>query len=297
MSDLAGVAGERRFGGAGDYDRPACCDDQQRVLDATSGPTGLRLDEVLERCPGLTGSGLSARRDGGAGVRGRVHVRLLDGFEVLVNGTPQPAGRWTKRYAAALVKLLAISPGGRLHRDRVVDALWPDAAMDAALPRLHKAAHYARRELGDRHAVVLRDQVVALFPLARLEVDAITFEVAADRALSTKPISAPACDDALKLAGDLLPHDLDEWWLDEPRDRLRLRVQQLLRGARRWQDLLRMDPANEEAHVELLREAVALGDRTNGLRRFVLMERALGAEFGISPGREATALLQRLVAS
>jgi DNA-binding SARP family transcriptional activator len=169
--------------------------------------------------------------------------------------------------------------------------------MDAALPRLHKAAHYARRELGDRHAVVLRDQVVTLLPHARLEVDAITFEVAADAALSTKPLSAPACDDALRLAGELLPDDLAEGWLDEPRARVRLRVEQLLRGARRWQDLLRMDPANEEAHVELLREAVASGDRTNGLRRYVQLERVLGAELGISPGREATALLQRLVAS
>ena len=254
----------------------------------------------VSRCSGLTARGPGADRGGSdrrADVTDRVSVRLLDGFEVLVEGTPKPAGRWTKRYAAALVKLLALSPRGRLHRDRVVDVLWPDSTLDAALPRLHKAAHYARRELGDRNAVVLRDQVVALFPHASLEVDAIAFEAAADAALSMKPLSRAACDDALKLAGDLLPDDLAEWWLDEPRERLRLRVEQLLRGARRWQDLLRMDPANEEAHVELLREAVASGDRTNGLRRFILMERALDAELGISPGREATALLQRLVAS
>jgi DNA-binding SARP family transcriptional activator len=224
-------------------------------------------------------------------------VRLLDGFNVLVNGRPKPAGRWTKRYAAALVKVLALSPRGRLHRDRVVDALWPDATLDIALPRLHKAAHYARRDLGDRHAVVLQDQVVALFPHARLEVDAITFEAAAGIALSTKPVSPAACDSALKLAGELLPEDLAEWWLDEPRERLRLRVGQLLREARRWEDLLRVDPAHEEAHVELLREAVVSGDRTNALRRFARMERALSTELGISPGREAMALRDRLVAS
>jgi DNA-binding SARP family transcriptional activator len=224
-------------------------------------------------------------------------VRLLDGFGVLVNGTPKPPERWTKRYAATLVKLLALSPRGRLHRDRVVDALWPDATLNVALPRLHKAAHYARRDLGDRHAVVLRDQVVALFPQARLEVDAITFEAAADAAISTKPISPAACDVALSLAGELLPEDLAEWWLDEPRERLRLRVGQLLRGARRWEDLLRLDPANEGAHVELLREALVSGDRTNALRRFALMERTLRAELGISPGLEAMALRERLVAS
>ena len=140
--------------------------------------------------------------DVGADVLGHVHVRLLDGFGVLVNGTPEPTGRWTKRYAAAVVKVLALSPRGRLHRDRIVDAQWPVATLDVALPRLHKGAPYARRDW-EPPAMVLRDQVVALFPHARLEVDSITFEVAADVALSTKPLSPPACDDALKPAGEL----------------------------------------------------------------------------------------------
>jgi DNA-binding SARP family transcriptional activator len=228
----------------------------------------------------------------------RVQVRLLGGFTVLVNGAPKPTGRWTRRQAAALVKRLALSPGGRLHRDRVVDALWPDATLDVALPRLHKAAHYARRDLGDRDAVVLRDEVVALFPHARLEVDAITFEAAADAALAAKPVSPEACANVLKLAGgELLPEDLAEWWLDEPRERLRLRAAELLRGARRWADLLRVDPANEVAHVEFFREAVVSGDRTNALRRFARMEQVLGTEFGIAPGPEAIALRQRLLVS
>jgi DNA-binding SARP family transcriptional activator len=227
----------------------------------------------------------------------RVQVRLLGGFTVLVNGAPKPTGRWTRRQAAALVKRLALSPGGRLHRDRVVDALWPNVTLDVALPRLHKAAHYARRDLGDRDAVVLRDEVVALFPYATLEVDAITFEAAADAALAAKPVSPEACANVLKLAGELLPEDLAEWWLEEPRERLRLRAAQLLRGARRWADLLRVDPANEEAHVALLREAVVSGDRTNAFRRYARMEQVLGTEFGISPGREAIALRQRLLVS
>ncbi|HEU4541339.1 MAG TPA: hypothetical protein VFR23_09450 [Jiangellaceae bacterium] len=52
---------------------------------------------------------------------------------------------------------------------------------------MHKDAHYARRDLGDRDAVVLRGEVVALFPNATLEVDAVTFEAAADAALAHGP--------------------------------------------------------------------------------------------------------------
>jgi DNA-binding SARP family transcriptional activator len=224
-----------------------------------------------------------------------VEVQLLGGFTVLVQGIPTPAGAWSRRHAAALVKLLALSPGGRLHRDRVVDTLWPDLTVDLALPRLHKAAHYARRELGNRDGIVLRGEVVALFPGATLEVDAVTFEAAADAALGTRPVSPDECARALKLAGDLLPDDLGEPWLDEPRERLRLRVVQLLRGTRRWEDLLRVDPMDEQAHVELLREAVAAGDRTSALRRYARMERVLQEELGISPSAEAIALRQRVL--
>jgi DNA-binding SARP family transcriptional activator len=65
-----------------------------------------------------------------------VEVRLLGGFAVTVDGTCIPADSWRRRSAAALVKLLALAPDGRLHRDRVVDALWPDLTLDLALPRL-----------------------------------------------------------------------------------------------------------------------------------------------------------------
>ena len=223
-------------------------------------------------------------------------MRLLGGFTVLVGGTPVPASRWSRRHASALVKLLALSPRGRLHRDRVVDALWPELTVDVALPRLHKAAHYARRALGDRDAIVLKGEVVALFPDAALEVDAVAFEAAADAALEAEPVSPEDCTKARQLGGELLPDDLAESWLDEPRERLRVRVEQLLRGARRWEDLLRLDPANEEAHVELLREAVVAGDRTNALRRYARMEQALLSELGITPGSEAVALRERLLA-
>ena len=54
-----------------------------------------------------------------------VHVSLLGGFFVAVNGQPVP-DRWRLRKAQTLVKLLALAPGHRLHREVVVDRLWPD---------------------------------------------------------------------------------------------------------------------------------------------------------------------------
>ena len=103
-----------------------------------------------------------------------VRIRLLGGFEVQVDGVPVPSQAWSRRNAASLVKLLALADDRRLHREQVVEALWPGTPWEAAAPRLHKAAHYARRALGDEPgAVVLRNEVVALLPDAEVSVDLV----------------------------------------------------------------------------------------------------------------------------
>ena len=81
-----------------------------------------------------------------------VQVRLLGGFEVVREGVPVAADAWVRRQAAQLVELLALSRDRRLHREQVVDALWPGLSWEVAGPRLHKAAHFARRALDDQGA-------------------------------------------------------------------------------------------------------------------------------------------------
>jgi DNA-binding SARP family transcriptional activator len=223
----------------------------------------------------------------------RVEVGLLGGFAVSIDGVAVPAERWHRRQVAALVKLLALAPRARMHRDRVTDALWPDVGLDAALPRLYKAAHFARQALDSRDAVVVRDETVAMFPGAVLSVDVAAFEAAADAALTR---AGGAYDDAIGLyRGELLPDDLNEAWSEAPRRRLRMRYEQLLRGAGRWPELLALNPSDEQAHVELLRGAVLAGDRAAALRRYGEMERVLGDELGIAPGPEAVALRERIL--
>ncbi len=227
----------------------------------------------------------------------RVEIGLMGTSTVGIDGVQLPPDRWHRRNAAALVKLLALQPRMRLHRDRVIDALWPDVDLGDAVPRLHKAAHFARQMLGSREAVVLKDEAVALFPGAMVQVDVAAFDAAADAALTRGTPSATACTTAISLyRGELLPEDLNEPWSEEPRNRLRSRYEQLLRGAGRWQDLLDIDPADEQAHVELLREAVVAGDRWIALRRYDEMERLLCTELGIAPSPEAVALRERALA-
>ncbi len=115
----------------------------------------------------------------------RVEIRLLGGFDVLLDGKPVVADAWTRPQAATLVKVLALAPGRRLHREQLIDRLWPELAIAEAAPRLHKLAHYARRALGNnRAAVVLRGETVTLLPDAEVVVDVDAFERAAEQALA-----------------------------------------------------------------------------------------------------------------
>ena len=74
------------------------------------------------------------------------------------------------------MKLLALAPGRRLHREQVIDALWPDLPPTPPRPRLHKAAHYARRALGAPDAVRAaqrRGRRCCPAPTVRVDVDRV----------------------------------------------------------------------------------------------------------------------------
>ncbi len=53
-------------------------------------------------------------------------VQLLGGFRVLVDGQPVPDAAWRQKRAAAVVKLLALEPAHRLHREQLIETLWPE---------------------------------------------------------------------------------------------------------------------------------------------------------------------------
>jgi DNA-binding SARP family transcriptional activator/predicted negative regulator of RcsB-dependent stress response len=223
-----------------------------------------------------------------------VEITLLGRFTVCVDGAEVPAAAWSRRQAAGLVKLLALAPRRQLHREQVVDALWPDLPAGEAGPRLHKAAHFARRILG-AGSVILRSETVALLPDATVSVDALDFAVLADDALASGGV-AEAAKAAQAYPGPLLPDDVYETWTVAHRDRLEFAYLRLLRQARQWAELAEFDPTDEEAHLELMRRYVTEGDARAALRQYERLDRALHRELGVAPGPEVTALRDSLLA-
>lgn len=181
-----------------------------------------------------------------------VEIRLLGGFEVVVDGVPVSEEGWRRRHGAGLVKLLAINPRRTAHREQVMDALWPDLGPGEAAPRLHKAGHFARKALGRAEGIVVQGETISLFPGAGVVVDAHRFDAAAEEALAAG--TPEAAEVALgEHRGDLLPDDPYEAWTEDLRERLQLRHLQLLRQARRFEDVVTLVPTDEDAHAALMR--------------------------------------------
>jgi DNA-binding SARP family transcriptional activator len=60
-----------------------------------------------------------------------VRIWLLGGFRVEVDSRPVPDDAWRRNKAKAVVKLLALAPSRRLHREQLMDVLWPELPPEA----------------------------------------------------------------------------------------------------------------------------------------------------------------------
>ena len=225
----------------------------------------------------------------------RVDIRLLGGFEVIVDGVPVPDDAWRRRAPAQLVKLLALSPGHRLRREQLMDSLWPDLLVENAAPRLHKAAHYARTALGESDSVVLSDDSVSLFPAADIVVDVELFEAAVEAARlgGEARLSAEAVE---LYPGELLPSDLYEAWTEEDRERLRLTHTEMLHDLGRWDLVVAADPLDELAQLRLIQQHIERADRRAALRQLDVMEKVWQRELGEGLGETARGLREEALA-
>ncbi len=151
---------------------------------------------------------------------GNVAIKLLGGFVATRGGEPVDPSAWRLRKGRELVKILALAQGHRLHREQLMDALWPDLDPAAAANNLHQVVHVARRALG-ADAIELRDELLTL----RASVDVEEFERAAEQA--RRAGSSGAYRAAMSLyGGELLPENRYDDWVATRREEIeQLRVE------------------------------------------------------------------------
>src|SRR5919199_804759 len=213
-----------------------------------------------------------------------LEIHLLGPFRVAVDGRAVEERRWSRRKPALLVKLLALQPHHQLHREQVVELLWPDLDAEAAANNLHKAIHLARHALepelesaADSHFILAHGQQVHLRAPGRLWIDAEEFERGAAEAL--KSSDPRACESALALyEGDLLIEDPYEDW-----------------AVARLKEIVALDPSNEDAHRRLMRLYALTGNRRQAIRQYEQCREDLRRELDARPEPATVKLHEQIV--
>jgi predicted ATPase/DNA-binding SARP family transcriptional activator len=242
-----------------------------------------------------------------------VRVRLLGGFDASAGERSVPAGAWRLRKARTLVKLLALEAAHSLHRDQVIDTLWPDLGSDAGRNNLHQVIHAARRAmstLGVDGAAVLSMQD-DLLTLGR-DLPVVT-DVEELRSAAETAAAAGQHDELVQLlhdsAGELLPEDAYETWArhhavayQEWRTRLVMDVveAQLDNGdADKAVVLLApivgADPMNEPANRALMRALGASGRRSEALLVYERLRGVLRDELAAEPEAQTREVFRALL--
>ncbi len=215
-----------------------------------------------------------------------LRIELLGAFRVTVADRAIEDDRWRLRKAKTLVKLLALAPRGALHRDELLDLLWPEFDPTSAANNLRYALHVARRVLepeidGGRRFLRWQGEQLALAPEGSLKVDVTMFEAAAATArYSGDPIRFQQAIDIY--AGELLPEDRYEDWAAGRRETLRESYLGLLLDLARLsaatldyrqainvlRQVIAVEPSREDAHAALMRSYAAIGQRRLALRQY-----------------------------
>jgi DNA-binding SARP family transcriptional activator/TolB-like protein len=247
---------------------------------------------------------------------GKLELRLLGSATIFVDGVVVEERQWTRRKSKALLKLLALAPQHQLHREQLMEHLWPEQEPELAANNLNKIIHAARRALepalkagAESRFILTHDQQVMLRAPTGLWVDVEEFEQRAATALKSKAVAD--YESALALyAGELLPEDRYEDWAATRRERLSRWANRLLaESARlyeaagqwqpsieRFQQLVALNPSNEDAHRHLMRLYVLSGSRHEALAQFQQCQMALRKDLDAEPEPQTIALYEQIVA-
>ncbi len=250
-------------------------------------------------------------------IRRSLRLRLLGPAEITVDGRLLTAQHWSGRRARSLLLLLAGTPGHRLHREQIIDLLWPDADLGGGANALYKALHALRRTLEpglrtgrESTCVTVSGDTIALGEAIDLWLDVDQFSNLLSHA-SSLPAGQqrPILRNALDLyRGEFVADErYDEWPVprrealraDHERTVLDLAALDLQAGeplaAIPWLEaLLAQEPTAETAHRALMRAYQAAGQRSLALRQYERCRDLLDREFGDTPEPETIHLAQAI---
>jgi len=226
-------------------------------------------------------------------------IYLLGKFEVSQGNKILRVSDWNRQKAAALFKRLAWER--KLHKEIIVDQLWPDANLTSGSNNLYRALHEIRRTIDAQLGKGSADQILSfsdgiLTLLDSIWVDAYEYEKTSRSSNHQYLLE--------NYTGDFLPDDLYEDWTQAPREHLR----QIYRDAvlstaeadpgsmiTALNSLLAQDLLDESIHRVLMKAYALSGRRHDALRQYKVCVDALDSNLGITPDPQTISLYEQIL--
>jgi DNA-binding SARP family transcriptional activator len=249
--------------------------------------------------------------EGTVGRPAELWIDLLGAFRVTVAGRAVAGEAWRRRKPAALMKVLALAPGHRLHREQMMDLLWPELDPAAAGANLRKAVHHTRGAL-DGAAQGGGDLLASADDVLALDAESVVVDVEQFRALLVAARRGNDVDGYRRAigrySGELLPDDRYEEWAISARRELHLdflagltELAALLEARGELEaaieavrELVAADPTGEDGHAALMRLYALAGRRADALRQYDHLCRTIDEQLGTEPGPATQRLYEEI---
>jgi LuxR family maltose regulon positive regulatory protein len=286
--------------------------------DEAVGPLARRLSQQFVPPQTPTSTAVVAALDGQT--TAPLFIQTLGPFRAWRRGQEIERRAWPREKALHLLQLLVCHRGHGLHRDRILEMLWPDSSASTAATGLRVALSALRnalepdRESGSDGRFVRRDGDtirLAMDSGLRVDVDDFTRLLKAARAAESgsRETMVATYEAALGLyRGDFLEEHLYAAWAEEERQLRRseflsaaerfatllLRAGDSERGARLAETMLQQDPLWEGAYALLMEAHWQQGNRALAVRAYNRCKKRLRDALGVAPSARITTLLERI---
>jgi TolB-like protein/DNA-binding SARP family transcriptional activator/Flp pilus assembly protein TadD len=231
---------------------------------------------------------------------GQVECRTADGAQLTLS----------TRKSEVLLAYLALAPGIRHPRERLINLLWSDRSEDQARNSLRQALSAIKKSLGSTNSKLMEVErtTVRLNPKL-VQVDTLDFDHHAAQTDIDNLASAAALYQGEFLEGIVIRDAASQEWLSNERDRFKRQIVEVLSGLSHLhltsgqhkqaiesaEQLVIHDPLHEHGWRILMRAYHQKGDRNHALLTYKRCSQVLVKELGIEPETETTALRDSII--
>jgi len=227
-----------------------------------------------------------------------IFVHSLGVFNVWRGENRIRSAEWQRDKARKLFQLLLIQKREYLHRDQIIDRLWPDLPQDAAirdfkvaLNALNKVLEPNRPKGANPFFVVRNEYLYHINPKAKIWWDVDLFETLADKD------DPGSLEEAFSMyRGEFLTDNLYDEWANDKREQLKktiiLAIEKLSsllmekgdfdQTIRANEDLLKIDPTWEPAYRNLMLAYAGKENQAQLKMVYQRMIKVLSEELGVN---------------